>query len=54
VKTVVHCKIVEYCPSCTETGGIIPEAPIQYYCMAGKCESPDRQCMFVRNGGVRP
>lgn len=54
MKTTTDCHPDEFCMSCTETGGVVPQAPRQFYCMAEKCNHPDRMCMFVQNGGNRP
>jgi hypothetical protein len=43
-----------FCVECKETGGILPEAPLQFWCMAMECPTPEKQCEFVRAGGVRP
>ena len=53
MRITVYCKPEEFCRDCKETGGEIPQAPIEFRCMAEKCEHPETVCMFVQHGGVR-
>ena len=44
----------EFCFSCKETGGELPEAPLKFYCMEEMCSTSNKNCLFVQHGGKRP
>ena len=53
MKTVYMCRVDEFCPDCTETGGEYGTTA-QYHCMAvDGCRMKDVNCMFVQSGGKR-
>ena len=54
MKTVVYCKPEDFCIFCKETGGELPQAPLQFWCMATECPTPEKRCEFAKRGGVRP
>jgi len=53
MKTVVYCTPEQFCTCQKETGGEYG-VPLTFYCMAEKCVSPSKQCLFVMQGGKRP
>jgi hypothetical protein len=54
MQTVYYTSHESFCPDCKEIGGELFEAPLDIYCMAMECPTPEKQCEFVKHGGVRP
>ena len=53
MRVAVMCRTQDFCFSCYEKGGEY-NAPLEYYCNTEMCSNPDKDCMFVQNGGKRP
>ena len=49
----VMCQTSEFCMDQHEQGGEYG-IPLSYWCMASVCQYPEKRCLFVQNGGVRP
>jgi predicted RNA-binding protein with PUA domain len=54
MQTVYHTSPAQFCVECKETGGDLFQAPLQFWCMAMECPTPEKRCEFVKHGGVRP
>ena len=54
MRTTYNTSASTFCVDCKETGGISAQAPLEFYCMAMECPTPEKRCEFVKHGGVRP
>ena len=54
MQTVYATSPAAFCVECKETGGELLQAPLKFWCMAMECPTPEKQCEFVKHGGVRP
>ena len=54
MRTVTNIPVHLFCGYQKETGGELPQAPLQIYCMATHCPYPGKQCLFIVKGGKRP
>ena len=55
--TLFHCHPTEFCCSQKETGGFFENGEhikIKIHCIADCCLYPNKQCVYVKTGGVRP
>ena len=53
MRVAVMCRTEEFCFCCYETGWEYG-TPVKYYCNTEMCSNPEKDCMFVQNGGKRP
>jgi hypothetical protein len=54
MRTVYMISPDQFCQEQKETGGELPGAPLEIWCMATSCRYPGKRCLYVEKGGKRP